>query len=77
MDKIDKKVDYMGLKCPLPVLKARRELEKMDKNQILEIIADDPAAKLDFTHFCEVSNYELIKTTESNSKIIVLIKKVN
>ena len=57
MYNVDKRVNYIGLKCPLPVLKARRELEKMDQNQIIEIIADDPASKLDFAHFCEISNY--------------------
>ena len=41
----------------------------MDQNQIIEIIADDPASKLDFAHFCEISNYQLIKTLELNSQI--------
>ena len=75
--KIYKKVNYLGLKCPLPVLKARRELENMNKDQIIEILADDPASVLDFKHFCETSKYELLDINELNSEKTFLIKKLS
>ena len=75
MWKIDKKVNYIGLKCPLPVLKARRELENMNLGQILEIIADDPASNLDFAHFCEISENELIESKKYKANLVFLIKK--
>ncbi|MGB1357383.1 MAG: sulfurtransferase TusA family protein [Candidatus Puniceispirillaceae bacterium] len=45
-------LDLTGLKCPLPVLKARRQIGQMESG-ILEVQADDPAAPLDFEHFCD------------------------
>lgn len=56
-------LNLKGLKCPLPVLKARRALKDMSEGTILEVIATDPAAKLDFPHFCETSGHELISIT--------------
>ena len=54
-------IDLTGLKCPLPVLKARRAIKDLNPDDILEVRADDPAAQLDFPHFCETSGHELIK----------------
>lgn len=56
-------LDLTGLKCPLPVLKARRAIKDMNSGDRLVIIASDPAAQLDFPHFCETSGHSLISMT--------------
>ena len=56
----DVSLDLTGLKCPLPVLKARRQVGMMDAGTVLEVKADDPAAPLDFDHFCETTSHRLI-----------------
>ncbi|MGB1528599.1 MAG: sulfurtransferase TusA family protein, partial [Candidatus Puniceispirillaceae bacterium] len=42
--------DYRGLKCPLPVLKARRALAQLSAGEVIEFLADDPASPLDMSH---------------------------
>ena len=49
-------LDLTGLKCPLPVLKARRQISQMMAEDRLDVMADDPAAPLDFEHFCSTGN---------------------
>ena len=56
----DISLDLTGLKCPLPVLKARRQVGMMTAGTVLAVTADDPAAPLDFDHFCETSGHRLI-----------------
>ena len=58
--------DFKGLKCPLPVLKTKRALKEIGKGEIIEILADDPAANLDLKHFCEVSGNNLIKISKTD-----------
>jgi tRNA 2-thiouridine synthesizing protein A len=41
-------VDARGLKCPLPVLKLRREARP---GMVIDLIADDPAAAADVPAF--------------------------
>ena len=53
-------LDLTGLKCPLPVLKARRQIGQMEAG-VLEVLADDPAAPLDFEHFCDTAGYRLVR----------------
>ena len=58
--------DFTGLKCPLPVLKARRALKSMAIGQLAEITADDLAAPIDFQHFCETSGHALQQQSEQD-----------
>jgi len=52
-------LDLTGLKCPLPVLKARRQIGQMTPGSTLVVTADDPAAPLDFDHFCTTNGHVL------------------
>ena len=70
-----KSFDFIGLKCPLPVLKTKRALKEVKDGEIIEVLADDPAANLDFKHFCEVSGNILVKITKENNIIKCLIQK--
>jgi len=62
--KADTALDLTGLKCPLPVLKARREINQMAPHAVLKVTADDPAAPLDFEHFCHTGGHDLLSSTE-------------
>ena len=58
--------DFTGLKCPLPVLKAKRVIKKMKRGETHQFLSDDPGSPIDFSHLCEVENLELnfVKTHE-------------
>ena len=68
-------LDLTGLKCPLPVLKARRQIGQMAAGAVLEVKADDPAAQLDFDHFCQTGGHHLLESTENNGVFIMRIAK--
>ena len=56
--------NFTGLKCPLPVLKAKRVLKNLIKGKKVIFISDDPASPIDFTHFSKNEGYEIsIKST--------------
>ena len=59
-------MDLTGLKCPLPVLKVRRQIGQMPAGSILVVIADDPAAPLDFDHFCQTGGHDLLESVAKN-----------
>ena len=60
------KSDFTGLKCPLPVIKAKRVIKKMKQGESHQFLSDDPSSPIDFSHLCEVENLELdlVKTNE-------------
>ena len=55
----DETLDVCGLMCPLPVLKARKALKRLAPGATLAVLATDPAAVIDFKHFCETTPFEL------------------
>ena len=67
--------DFSGLKCPLPVLKARRALKELSSGEVISVLADDPAAPLDFMHFCETAGHELISSKSSDKGTLFIIRK--
>ena len=68
-------MDLTGLKCPLPVLKARRQIGQMPAGGILVVIADDPAAPLDFDHFCQTGGHELLESVAKDGVFTMRIAK--
>lgn len=57
---IDQTLDTRGLLCPLPVLKARKRLRSLPSGALLRVLADDPAARIDFPHFCAEQGHGLV-----------------
>jgi tRNA 2-thiouridine synthesizing protein A len=45
-------LDARGLYCPLPVVKTRQRFEKLPPEARLDVVADDPLARLDLKAFC-------------------------
>lgn len=68
--------DARGMKCPLPVLKARKLLRNMQPGEILEIQATDPGAPKDFVHFCETTGHKLIASTEADGVFTIQVECV-
>tara|TARA_A100001011_G_scaffold160316_1_gene168727 strand:- start:112 stop:357 length:246 start_codon:yes stop_codon:yes gene_type:complete len=62
-----KVIDTTGLRCPLPVLKVRKNLTILKKTDLVLIIADDPLAEIDLRHFCKVKSYKIKKISSKQS----------
>lgn len=45
-------LDLRGLKCPLPVLRARKSLGQLAQGQKVTILTTDPLAVIDIPHMC-------------------------
>ena len=68
-------VDASGLKCPLPVLKARKALQSLTDGDKLRVISTDPASPLDFKHFCNSKGHSLISVEEKEESVEFVIVK--
>lgn len=71
----DAELDAIGLLCPLPVLKARKRLQALTGGQVLRVLADDPAAIVDFPHFCSESGHELLGMVDAPKGQAYFIRK--
>ena len=72
---IAEELDTCGLLCPLPVLKARKRLGGMAPGALLRVVADDPAARVDFPHFCAEQGHDLVSTDERAGRLTFVIRR--
>jgi len=73
----DQVLDASGLKCPLPVLKAKKALKAMAGGSTLKVIATDPGAMGDFGHFCEATGDALLVADEVDGVLTFVIRKAD
>ena len=72
------RIDARGLRCPLPVLRARKALAELVPGALLELLADDPMAEIDLPHFCAEAGHVLVQTQTAAPKgggMVYLIRK--
>lgn len=56
----DRTLDVIGLRCPLPMLKAKKVLANMVQGSVLTVLTTDPSAPEDFAAFCQQTGHQLL-----------------
>ncbi|MDX1655772.1 MAG: sulfurtransferase TusA family protein [Candidatus Competibacteraceae bacterium] len=75
MSQYDAELDASGLNCPLPILKAKKELAKLASGQVLRVVATDPGSVKDFEAFSKQVGHELLESRELDGRFIFRMKK--
>jgi len=74
--KSDKTLDCAGLYCPEPVFRTRMELDAIRVGEILEVLADDPAAEADIRSLVKHLEQEIVDVSKDGNTVRISIKKV-
>ena len=70
-------LDTTGLKCPLPVLKAKKALKGLPAGARLEVRATDPGAVKDFAAFCDATGDTLEQSETQGEVFVFVIRKAD
>ena len=68
-------LDARGLKCPLPVLKARKAMKPLAVGDDLTVLATDPSAPKDFEEFCHATGYGLVDSRRDGDAFVIVLRK--
>ena len=60
-----RKLDVRGAKCPIPIVKAKKEIDAMAAGDLLEVIATDPGSVPDFQGWAKTSKNALLRDQRS------------
>lgn len=74
--KPDRTLDCVGLFCPEPVYRTRMELDNTKVGEILEVLADDPAAEADIRSLVKHLEQEIVDVSKDGNTVRISIKKV-
>jgi TusA-related sulfurtransferase len=71
---VEKVLDARGLKCPMPIFKAKKELETLGPDDVLKVLATDKGSVLDMQGWAKANKHvSLIKqemTSEEGGRTI-------
>lgn len=71
----DKKLDCVGLFCPIPVFDTTEAIEGMDDGEVLEVITDDPASIQDIPRWAKRRGHHLLRYKDAGDHYQFLIRK--
>ncbi|MGB3866848.1 MAG: sulfurtransferase TusA family protein [Xanthobacteraceae bacterium] len=69
------KLDLTGLKCPLPVLRTRKALQRLAPGDRLEVHCSDPLAAIDIPHLIAQTGDRVEMTRQAETQTVFLIEK--
>jgi tRNA 2-thiouridine synthesizing protein A len=57
-----KKLDVRGTKCPIPIVKAKKEIDAMAPGEELEVTATDAGSVPDFQGWVKTAKHAILKS---------------
>ena len=60
-----KKLDVRGAKCPIPIVRAKKEIDAMPPGDQLEVTSTDPGSVPDFQGWAKTARHALLKDQRS------------
>lgn len=75
MADFDQELDARGLNCPMPILRAKKALARLEAGQVLRILATDPGSVKDFESFAKQTGNTLLESAEQGGEFTYLIQK--
>lgn len=72
---ISEYLDTIGLACPLPLLKMKLVLNKMQAGECIQVLTSDRSSQEDFRSFCELSGNVLLKAEAQQDTYVFIIQK--
>lgn len=70
-----KDLDARGLKCPLPILKAKKALSDMASGDILRVLATDPGSVRDFQAFARQTGNDLLEHSQAELEFTFFMRR--
>lgn len=68
-------LDASGESCPMPLLKAKMQLNKMSSGEVLKVVATDAGSVRDFASFISLTAHTLRDCSPSDGTFIYFITK--
>ena len=68
-------LDVTGLRCPLPLLKAKKALNELQVGEVLKVSATDPGAQRDFQTYIDHTQHVMVSAWEQDGVYWYLIER--
>ncbi len=66
----------LGMKCPKPLFEVHKMMKDIPGGDVLRIMSDDPAFRLDIQAWCRRTGNELVELNQESDRLVAVIRKV-
>lgn len=71
--KYDMEIDLRGLTCPLPVIRVKKALEKLEPGHTLHVVATEQNARRDLPYLAKKLGYDVLEDYQNQNKEFVFV----
>ncbi len=75
MTNITKELDLKGLNCPLPILRIKQTLSRMEGGDVVKVTGTEPGTVREVNVLCGQGGHELLEFKQTKREFIYLIRK--
>jgi TusA-related sulfurtransferase len=62
-----KRLDVRGAQCPIPIIKAKKEMDALAVGDVLEVIATDPGSMADFRGWVKTAKHASLREQRTDT----------
>ncbi len=71
----DFELDVRGEACPYPLIRTKQQVDKLQKGEVLKVLASDPVAPQNIDAWVKKSGNELLAVELNNSIYNIFVRK--
>jgi tRNA 2-thiouridine synthesizing protein A len=71
----DLELDVRGEACPYPLIRTKQQVEKLQKGEVLKVLAEDPVAPQNIDAWAKKSGNELLAVETNNGIYNIFVRK--
>jgi TusA-related sulfurtransferase len=69
-------LDVLGRRCPAPVIELAKHLRDVAVGQVVAVLADDSAARLDIPAWCEMRAQQYVGEAAAERGVAYLVRRL-
>lgn len=74
-DDVVLRIDARGRRCPLPVIDLARRIADVPVDEVIAVIADDPAAATDVPAWCRMRGHAFVGAEAAGAATAYLVRR--
>jgi tRNA 2-thiouridine synthesizing protein A len=71
----DFELDVRGEACPYPLIRTKQQVDKLQKGQVLKVLANDPVAPQNIDSWAKKSGNELLEVEVIKGNYNIFVRK--
>jgi tRNA 2-thiouridine synthesizing protein A len=68
-------IDALGRKCPIPIIMLAERIREVPVGALVEVLADDPAARTDLPAWCSLKSQEFVTAHDLDAGWSFLVRR--